>query len=399
MLVIIHRNTGKRQEALEAGEGIRKVVGAMKCRQAKKLLSPYLDDELSAKEKAALEEHLRDCPACQAELGRLRKISEGLKGIYREVKPPPDFLDRVMARIEEIEKGGAYHPAEGKARWVGGWRKLALAAALTASLGLFTLHYSRAGTGSGPSMWPGPGNTAAPGTTVIAENHGGVPVGKKTSAGEQEQAAGTAAASGAKDQAGAGSAPGEPDKKATGQGGAPGAATDKRTVSAAAGEKPREQGKDETRVASGEEAAARPQAFLSKNRHVRTTMLKVEVDDLAYAKEVVAMLAGKAGGGRPREMWVYQQEEAILRAVLPVGRTGEFLEKVAALGREIDRERETLDITAAFDRKLLEYQELAGKKDSESLAMAKVLEQQLQDLDRETLEAGNEVVNVWLKLR
>ncbi|GFN21826.1 zf-HC2 domain-containing protein [Thermanaeromonas sp. C210] len=371
----------------------------MKCRQAKKLLSPYLDDELRAKEKAALEEHLTGCPACQAELERLRKISEGLKGIYREVKPPPDFLDRVMARIEEIEKGGAYHPAEGKARRLGGWRKFALAAALTASVGLFILHYSRTGTGSGPSMWPGPYNTAAPGTTVIAENHGGAPAGGKPSAGEQEQAVGTAADSNAVERVRAGGVPGEPEKKASGQDGSPGAAAEKKHVSAAAGQKPREQGESGNRIASGEEVTARPQAFLSRNRHVRTTTVKVEVDNLPYAKEIVAVLAEKAGAGRPQEVWVYQQEEAILRAVLPADSTAQFLEKVVKLGKEIDRERETVDITAGFDRKLLEYQELVGRKDSASLAMARVLEQQLKDLDRETLEAGNEVVNVWLKLR
>lgn len=145
--------------------------------------------------------------------------------------------------------------------------------------------------------------------------------------------------------------------------------------------------------------APHARVFLGGTKHVRTIWLKLEVEDLEAARAAVAAAAARAGASRPRELWVYQEEEVILRAALPVGTAEQFLGEIAALGREVDRKRETADITAEFDRKMLEYQELAAKNDGESRAMAKALERQLEDLDRETLEAGREVVNVWLKLR
>lgn len=310
----------------------------MRCRQAKKLLSPYLDGELSEQEKVALEEHLQDCFACQAELESLRKLSEGLKGIYRQVKAPPDFLDRVMARIAELESQENHRPIEGKAKGGGRWRKFALAAAFAASLGLVTIQYGRAGTGSGVPTWPGPDKVAVQNTTVIAENTESASVGKKVSSREQEQGE-ASPGSGAVEWPSTAGGPVKTKKEVTSQAGAPGGQVEKKPGSTGSGQEPREQGKTDTRVAASQEIGSLQKVFLSKSRHVRTTMVKVEVDNLPYAKEVVAVLAEKAGAERPREVWVYQQEEAILRAVLLTGSTNQFLENVAKLGKEVDRER------------------------------------------------------------
>ncbi|WP_156272406.1 zf-HC2 domain-containing protein [Neomoorella glycerini] len=377
----------------------------MRCRQAKKLLSPYIDDELRDEVRSSLEKHLESCEACRAELEALKKISRGLKELYRQVKAPPGFVDSVMKCIEELEEGKSPRrlPVVSPS-YITRWRLVALVAVIVVGVGLGVLQYGRANTGS-LTVWRDSGSPPVPGTVVVAESGDGVPAaGEKMSDGEQEQAAATPGNSGAGKKVPDGYRPGAGEKQVKTRPGTPApnserSAGDSPPGNTAAEQHPRVQGNTDTRVAAGQENGSQQKVFLSRSRHIRTTMVKVEVDNLPYAKEVVAVLAEKAGAVRPREVWVYQQEEAILRAVLPTGSTDQFLEKIARLGHEFKFERETVDITAEFDRNLLEYQRLAGKQDSESQALAKALERQLQDLDRETLEAGKEVVNVWLKLR
>ncbi|MGI9951973.1 zf-HC2 domain-containing protein [Moorellaceae bacterium AZ2] len=371
----------------------------MKCRQAKKLLSPYIDNELSDAERAALEEHLNCCDACRLELEALKRISEGLKEIYQEVKAPPDFVDKVMKRIQELEEEKNSRLFQDKLPgYLSRWLKLAVAVGLAVGVGLGALQYGRYHNG-GPAVWPGYSIPAAPETYVIAEkDQGAVP---ETQAGENEKdrATNENGDTDTVEQVPVEGEAGRVEKQEEGKRRIPAPLEEKKSGSVTAGQELREQAKTGTRLAASQEAGSQHKVFLSRSRHVRTTMLKLEVDNLPYAKEVVAVLAEKAGAGRPREMWVYQQEETILRVVLPVDSAGQFLEKVAGLGREVHLERETVDVTGEFDRKLLEYQELTGKQDSEVQALAKALERELEDLDRETLEAGREVVNVWLKLR
>ena len=63
------------------------------------------------------------------------------------------------------------------------------------------------------------------------------------------------------------------------------------------------------------------------------------------------------------------------------------------------RSTETANVTNEFERRLAEYRELSAKEDPQSKTLAEAAEKVLEALDRESLEAGREVVNVWLKLR
>lgn len=382
-----------------------KVALKMRCRQAKKLLSPYIDDELRDEVRSSLEKHLESCDACRAELDALKKISRGLKELYQQVKAPPGFVDSVMKCIEELEEGKSPRrlPVVSPS-YITRWRLVALVAVIAVGMGLGALQYGRANTGS-LTAWRNSGSPPVPGTVVVTESGDGVPAaGEKMSGGEQEQAAAMPGNSGMGKKVPDGDRPGTEEKQVKTRPETPAPNSERSTGDSplgntAAEQQPRVVGNTDTRVAAGQENGSQPRVFLSRGRHIRTTMVKVEVDNLPYAKEVVAVLAEKAGAERTGEVWVYQQEEAILRAVLPTGSTGQFLEKVLKLGKEVDRDSGTVDITDEFNRKTVEYQELLGKKDSESQALVKALERQLQDLDRETLEAGKEVVNVWLKLR
>jgi anti-sigma factor RsiW len=76
----------------------------MWCFQAKRRISAYLDDELAADQRRALEEHLGQCAGCEGELERLRAQSASLRQIEDAPPLPTDlwsFVERDLARAEQ----------------------------------------------------------------------------------------------------------------------------------------------------------------------------------------------------------------------------------------------------------------------------------------------------------
>ncbi len=72
----------------------------MKCPEIKELLSEYLDGALEGEKKKLVEEHLAACPACSAELSARKAYREEMRSL-EEIKPPPDFLEKIHDRLEE----------------------------------------------------------------------------------------------------------------------------------------------------------------------------------------------------------------------------------------------------------------------------------------------------------
>jgi anti-sigma factor RsiW len=95
------------------------------------LLSGYVDDQLTAEERARAEQHLAECAACRAELEALRE----LKAAVREVKvahtmevSPEFFWSQVKRRIVDEEKRDAAEaPSLGGVWGALLWRRLAFA--------------------------------------------------------------------------------------------------------------------------------------------------------------------------------------------------------------------------------------------------------------------------------
>ncbi len=54
------------------------------CRNCEKLLSPYIDGEISGKNRRRVEEHLRSCRVCRNELEALRATVRTIRGEGRE---------------------------------------------------------------------------------------------------------------------------------------------------------------------------------------------------------------------------------------------------------------------------------------------------------------------------
>jgi len=69
----------------------------MKCRQIEKLLSPYLETELSLEEKALVENHIKECPKCSDLLSSMREARNSMAQI-----PEIDVSPSLMRRLYEI---------------------------------------------------------------------------------------------------------------------------------------------------------------------------------------------------------------------------------------------------------------------------------------------------------
>jgi anti-sigma factor RsiW len=74
----------------------------MKCRHAKKMISQYVDDELSPRRKRDLESHIRSCASCKDALEEARALHVLLSAAER-FPAPYGFATRVLANLDEKE--------------------------------------------------------------------------------------------------------------------------------------------------------------------------------------------------------------------------------------------------------------------------------------------------------
>jgi anti-sigma factor RsiW len=66
-------------------------------------LSDLLDGDLTAAERAVVEEHVRECPSCAAVLEDLRRVRELARSLER-TPPPPAAWERIARRTVRAEK-------------------------------------------------------------------------------------------------------------------------------------------------------------------------------------------------------------------------------------------------------------------------------------------------------
>lgn len=86
----------------------------MKCSEAERNLSPYLDGELEAKDRTRLEDHLVRCRQCVAALERMRTLS-GLFAQAERFRAPETLSAKVMEEIKSESSGGfAFWPVFSK---------------------------------------------------------------------------------------------------------------------------------------------------------------------------------------------------------------------------------------------------------------------------------------------
>lgn len=84
----------------------------MRCKKVQKMLTGFLDGEVSPKNASLIREHLSDCEECSRHASEARKVMEWA-GSWHGVEPSPFFLTRLKARIRS--------EAEPKTRGVSLW--------------------------------------------------------------------------------------------------------------------------------------------------------------------------------------------------------------------------------------------------------------------------------------
>lgn len=69
----------------------------MTCERIEELLSAYLEGELGASERAAVEDHLAACPACAELLAGLREVAGAMAAMaaFPEAEPSPALMARL----------------------------------------------------------------------------------------------------------------------------------------------------------------------------------------------------------------------------------------------------------------------------------------------------------------
>jgi hypothetical protein len=91
-------------------KGTEKSKG-LRCPRAKRLFSPYLDGAVTGTEMLALQDHLSDCEACQAEYQALRRTQQLLASVKRP-QAPEDLGLRLRVAISR-EAAQARAPFQG----------------------------------------------------------------------------------------------------------------------------------------------------------------------------------------------------------------------------------------------------------------------------------------------
>jgi anti-sigma factor RsiW len=94
----------------------------MDCKDIQKLLSPFIDNELGARDSFAVAEHLETCPSCLHEMEAMRDLDEQLK---QAGQTPIDNTEEIRVRILE-----SISPVT----WLRRWRMAGIAAAVLFSL-------------------------------------------------------------------------------------------------------------------------------------------------------------------------------------------------------------------------------------------------------------------------
>jgi len=417
----------------------------VRCKSVQERFSPWLDGELSVVERIAVEEHLAGCPRCRAELKAWEEISSALRSLEAKssVSAPEGFAAGVIARLETMPAASGVAGALGaegletsseagkglKTAAQGGWPALAKALRLGSRRGV------RLGMSSTARRWAASaaalvllassslgiafhywGSSIAPriaGIPGIGSIYGRsyLPPAEGDSAGTSA-AAGIAGIWGTSKTSGANSAGGLPGSgaagnsssgaSAPGEGGLPAAAGGSGAGESGAAVTPSPAGsRGETSIAA---ASLQPKVFLSKERVITSTLVKIQVADLDAAQAQLNALRRSCGA--TSQVLARQangaSERYIVKLVAAPEKEAALIAALGQLGTVVSQTAETQNITANFEETLEEYRATIAQLNSaadaaqaqELMVRARDLENLLSTWDK---EAEKRVIVVWLE--
>ena len=106
----------------------------MRCRQAQRLMTPTVDNELEPRQQHALDQHLTACAACRQELAATRTLLEVVARLPGEMSLPPRLEEVTLHRMRDAAR--AERSERRPAPW---WRSLSLPALTVAAVAVLAL--------------------------------------------------------------------------------------------------------------------------------------------------------------------------------------------------------------------------------------------------------------------
>lgn len=71
----------------------------MRCKDAHKMMTPWMDDELPREDEMNFQAHIDGCPSCSAEAEALRRIA-GILDAAPPIRPGPGLHQKILTRFE-----------------------------------------------------------------------------------------------------------------------------------------------------------------------------------------------------------------------------------------------------------------------------------------------------------
>lgn len=357
----------------------------MNCRQAEKLLFLWRDGRLGEKRAGPLRAHVNTCKHCQRELAKWEEVVTVLREMNALLVPEADFSAQVRAKITEKVVRQALPLARPR---IWNWKK----AVATAAVVLLALA-SAWGIISGGSLPQNPPSVALENPSYVPlpgeENLSPPPLGPNKAVPEVQE--------------NPGEKPPEAEKEPLAPPGRPEAGQEVLQVALEKeGSLENEKGSLGQDKPKALEEGTR--VFLNKERNLVSTLLEVTTSEVAAAAAKAQDFAREAGAKAQVIPLGNEEEQIVLRFVVPHSQAEKLRSQLEALGRVTYQKTERKDVTREFAVKQEEYQALkaqestVGSKERAYLeAQIASLEAQLQALETESIEAGKEIVTLWLK--
>ncbi len=345
----------------------------MRCDEVNLLILSYLDGALSEYDEAMLSEHLAGCEACDRELALDRRLSVALREMGGEdIQAPPELSALVMAKLRtQRGKSLTWLPAA--------WRSaIAAAAAILliagGSTGIATgLRIADIGKMIG---------LTTPVPLVNVDTSSGVSVTEKAPVGEPSLPDASTQ---------------NPNNNSVTDGVQQGNPVDST----------RENGEDAPNINdnnTGTTVAVIPiegtRAFLASELKIRSTILRVAVEDLNEARAKSVAMA--AGAGASTQVFPEGKKDVMMRITVASDYAPQLVSDLARTGSLINREDGSSDVTSSYNETVVQYNDLQSRKSTARDAEEKrQLEAQAasceQLLDAWQSDAGKRVITLWLE--
>ena len=347
----------------------------MNCVDARQLFSPWLDGELDEASAVALRLHLEGCGECSRELALWEDMSQALRQARPDVAAPSGFAEGVMARLRDEAAAG--EPRKAKVRFAGfrRWREF-LAVAAAAAVLVFGWWAVK------PDVPHRPGEVAhetekPPAEVKTADSSGSDGSGSVQQSGNASEPSVKPGSSALGPENGAASQEGQTAVVNPGQTSAP--------------VKP-----------SGTTTQAR--VFLNKERKITSTLVRLSVADLGTAQSQAENIASRFG---VKPELVAQQSAGsdklvVYRVLVEPGKAEALEDAVMGLGKVVDYQEETRDVTQEFARTLEQYRGLVAQlAATEDASQKRELEAKIKDLEEQLVSWDNasshRVIVLWLQ--